>query len=100
MLEQMKRDGVIGVRLPFISMTEVPDITTPDYRRFLRRLADLDWHVHPHIECEKLPHILPGLEASGVKIVIDHIGRPGPATTTASEGFQAMLRSIDKGRTG
>ncbi len=34
-LDEMKRDGVVGVRLPFISMNEVPDITTPDYRRFL-----------------------------------------------------------------
>ena len=95
----MKRDGVVGVRLPFISMAEVPDVTTPDYRRFLRRLADLDWHVHPHIECEKLPQLLPGLEAAGVKIVIDHIGRPDPRTGINSDGFKAMLRSIEKGRT-
>jgi predicted TIM-barrel fold metal-dependent hydrolase len=98
-LDEMKRDGVIGVRLPFVSMTDVPNVTTPDYRRFLRRLVDLDWHVHPHIECEKLPLILPGLEASGVKIVIDHIGRPNPSTSINGEGFKAMLRSIEKGRT-
>jgi predicted TIM-barrel fold metal-dependent hydrolase len=98
-LEAMQRDGVVGVRLPFINMKEVPDVTTPDYKRFLRRLADLDWHVHPHIEGEKLPQLLPGLEASGVKIVIDHIGRPDPATGIESEGFRAMLRSIGKGRT-
>ena len=41
---------------------ELPDVTTLDYRRFLRRIADLDWHVHPHIECEKLPQLLPALE--------------------------------------
>lgn len=98
-LDQMKRDGVVGVRLPFINMQDVPDVTTPDYKRFLRRLADLDWHVHPHIEGEKLPQLLPGLEASGVKIVIDHIGRPDPKTGAQSEGFRAMLKSIEKGRT-
>ena len=65
----------------------------------MRRLVDLDWHVHPHIECEKLPLILPGLEASGVKIVIDHIGRPDARTSINGEGFKAMLRSIEKGRT-
>ena len=27
--------------------------------RFLRRLADLDWHVHPHVEGEHLPTMLP-----------------------------------------
>ncbi len=92
----MKRDGPVGVRLPFVSMKEVPSVTTPDYRRFLHRLVDLDWYVHPHIECEKLPQILPGLEASGVKIVIDHIGRPDAGATMDSDGFNAMLRSIEK----
>jgi predicted TIM-barrel fold metal-dependent hydrolase len=95
----MKCDGVVGVRLPFINMAEVPDVTTPDYRRFLYRLADLDWHVHPHIEGEKLPQLLPGLEAAGVKIVIDHIGRPDPKTGVNGEGFRRMLASIEKGRT-
>jgi predicted TIM-barrel fold metal-dependent hydrolase len=90
---------VVGVRLPFISMAQVPDVTTPEYRRFLKRLVDLDWHVHLHIEGEKLPQTLPGLEASGVKIVIDHLGRPDPKTGIASEGFRAMLASIEKGRT-
>jgi predicted TIM-barrel fold metal-dependent hydrolase len=98
-LEQMKRDGVVGVRLPFINMAQVPDVTTPEYRRFLYRLADLDWHVHPHIEGEKLPQLLPGLEAAGVKIVIDHIGRPNPQTGVNGEGFRRMLASIEKGRT-
>jgi predicted TIM-barrel fold metal-dependent hydrolase len=98
-LEQMKRDGVVGVRLPFISMAQVPDVTTPEYRRFLYRLADLDWHVHPHIEGDKLPQLLPGLEAAGVKIVIDHIGRPDPKTGVNGEGFRRMLASIEKGRT-
>ncbi len=95
----MDRDGIVGVRLPFIGLPSLPDITTFDYRAFFRRLADLDWHVHPHVEGEDLPKILPTLEASGVKIVIDHLGRPEPKAGINSEGFKAMLRSIDKGRT-
>ena len=58
-LDAMSRDGVDGVRLPFISLTELPDITTFDYRRFLRRLADLDWHVHLHVEGDRLPPLIP-----------------------------------------
>src|SRR5262249_28741422 len=37
--------------------------------------------------------------ASGVKLVIDHLGRPDPRTGIASDGFKALLRSIEKGRT-
>jgi predicted TIM-barrel fold metal-dependent hydrolase len=98
-LDDMAAAGVIGVRLPFINMPQVPDVTTFEYRRFLKRLADLDWHVHLHIEGEKLPAILPALEASGVKLVIDHLGRPEPKQGINSEGFRAMLTSVERGRT-
>lgn len=98
-LEAMSRDGFVGVRLPFIGLPKLPDITTFHYRALFRRLADLDWHVHPHVEGDDLPKILPTLEASGVKIVVDHLGRPDPKSGINSEGFRALLRSIDKGRT-
>jgi len=49
-LEAMSKVGVVGVRLPFIGLPSLPDITTFEYRAFFRRLADLGWHVHPHVE--------------------------------------------------
>ncbi|MBT2792745.1 amidohydrolase family protein [Paraburkholderia strydomiana] len=98
-LDEMDRAGVVGVRLPFISMSTLPDLTTWEYRKLLRRLVDLDWHVHVHLDGPRLPLVLPRLEQSGVKIVIDHIGRPDPLTGIESEGFKAMVRSVEKGRT-
>jgi predicted TIM-barrel fold metal-dependent hydrolase len=98
-LEAMARDGVVGVRLPFISMPALPDLSTFEYRRFLRRLADLDWHVHLHVEGEKLPGLIDAIEKAGVKLVIDHLGRPEPSTGVNSEGFKALLRAIERGRT-
>ena len=97
-LEAMAEDGVVGVRLPFFSLKQKPDITTFEYRRFLRRLADLDWHVHLHTEEENLPALLPTLEASGVRIVIDHLGRPNPHSGINGVGFRTMLRSLETGR--
>jgi predicted TIM-barrel fold metal-dependent hydrolase len=47
----------------------------------------------------RLPKILPTLEASGVRIVVDHLGRPDPRNGINSEGFKGLLRSIEKGRT-
>jgi predicted TIM-barrel fold metal-dependent hydrolase len=98
-LEAMAGDGFVGMRLPFIGLPKLPDITGFDYRAVFRRLADLDWHVHPHVEGEDLPNILPTLEASGVKIVVDHLGRPDPHCGINSKGFKRLLASIDKGRT-
>lgn len=98
-LEQLARDGMVGVRLPFISLRELPDLDTWEYRRFLWRLADLDWHVHLHLDGPRIPQVLPQLERSGVKIVIDHIGRPDPVLREKCVGFEAVVRSVEKGRT-
>jgi predicted TIM-barrel fold metal-dependent hydrolase len=98
-LESMARDGFLGVRLPFMGLAELPDIASFDYRRFLRRLADLDWHVHLHVEGARLAPLLPVIENSGVKLVIDHMGRPEPETGIGGAGFKAMLGAVERGRT-
>ena len=98
-LEAMGREGFCGIRLPFIGLPQLPDITTFEYRALFRRLADLGWHVHPHVNGEDLPRVQPTLEASGVKIVVDHLGRPDAKSGINSSGFKRLLESIDKGRT-
>jgi predicted TIM-barrel fold metal-dependent hydrolase len=98
-LEAMGREGFCGIRLPFIGLPQLPDITTFEYRALFRRLADLGWHVHPHVNGEDLPRVLPTLEASGVKIVVDHLGRPDAKVGIKGAGFKRLLESIDKGRT-
>jgi len=95
----MAEDGMVGVRLPFISLRDLPDLDSWEWRKFLYRLADMDWHVHLHLDGPRIPQVLPQLERSGVKIVIDHIGRPDPVLGVASEGFKAVVRSVEQGRT-
>ncbi len=98
-LEWMKKDGIVGVRLPFIGLASLPDLTSFEYRRLLKRIADLDWHVHVHIEGGRLPQVLPLLLASGVKIVIDHLGRLTPEECPDGAGFRAIVDAAAKGRT-
>lgn len=98
-LEQMKKDGIVGVRLPFLELDPLPDMTTFEYRRLLKRFADLDWHVHLHIEGDRAPPLIDLLQASGVKLVIDHMGRPNAQTGINSAGFKAMLKAVENGRT-
>jgi len=97
-LERMRDDGVVGIRLPYYG-TDLPDLSSWDYRRLLRRVADLDWHVHVYLEGPRLPPVIRLLEDAGVKIVIDHFGMPDPGQGIQCAGFQATLRSIEKGRT-
>ena len=98
-LAAMKDDGIVGVRLPYISMAELPDLSSFENRRTLRRFADLNWHVHLHLDGPRIPQVLPHLEQAGLNIVVDHFGRPDPAQGIACAGFQTLLRSIEKGRT-
>lgn len=98
-LEWLDARGMVGVRLPFISMKTLPDLTSWAWRKFLHRLADMGWHVHLHLDGPRIPEVLPALEQSGVKIVVDHMGRPDLVLRERCAGFQAMLKSVEKGRT-
>lgn len=98
-MEQMKADGIVGVRIFYRHVATPPDLTSPEYRRLLRRIRDLDWHIHVLAESTDLPDIIKGAEAAGVKLVIDHFGRPDPAQGVNSPGFKAMLAAVERGRT-
>lgn len=98
-MDALARDGIVGVRLSFITLDQMPDLGTWAWRKFLYRLADMGWHAHLHLDGPRIPLVLPALEQSGVKLVIDHIGRPDPVKGIDSEGFQAVARSVEKGNT-
>lgn len=98
-LERMKADGVVGVRFQWRHLPEVPDLSTPEYQRFMRRLADVGWHVHLHDEGRRLARPIEQIEASGVNLVVDHFGRPDAQLGLACPGFQRLLRSVETGRT-
>ena len=97
-MRMMKDDGVVGVRFQWRNVKDIPDITTPEYRKFFRRVRDLDWHVHINQTADKLAAPIATLQAAGVKLVIDHFGHPQKGGA-ASEGFQTVMRAIDNGRT-
>jgi predicted TIM-barrel fold metal-dependent hydrolase len=98
-LREMSKNGIVGVRLPYISMQTLPDLTSFEYKKLLKRIADLDWHVHLHIDGPRIPEVLPQLEDAGVKIILDHFGRPDDQLGIHCQGFQMLMRSIEKGRT-
>jgi len=98
-LEQMQRDGIVGVRLAFISLKTLPDLQSFEYQRLLRRIRDLGWHVHLHLDGPRLPQVLPALAASSVKLVVDHFGRPDPRRGVECEGFRMLLELLQNGRT-
>jgi predicted TIM-barrel fold metal-dependent hydrolase len=86
-LRKMRDDGVVGIRFQLVRRTVLPDFADDAHRLLLRRVRDLDWHVHVALEGERMQAVLPALEASGVKLVLD------------CEGLQAALASVQRGRT-
>jgi predicted TIM-barrel fold metal-dependent hydrolase len=98
-LDRMRADGVVGVRLQLSRRRELPDLADEAHRLMLRRIADLGWHVHIALEGRLLPQVLPKLEASGVRIVLDHFGHPDPERGLACDGYRSLLKSVEKGRT-
>jgi len=98
-LERMREDGVVGIRLQLARQSQLPDFRDDDYRLLFRRVRDLGWHVHVAIEGPHLRQVLDALNETGVDVVIDHFGHPDPAAPLQCDGFAAMLASIELGRT-
>jgi predicted TIM-barrel fold metal-dependent hydrolase len=98
-LERMKADGIVGIRLFFRRVPNPPDLTSPEYRLLLRRVRDLDWHVHTLVSSPMLPEVIQAVEGAGVKLVIDHFGKPDEALGVNCPGFKALLAAVERGRT-
>lgn len=98
-LEALDREGFVGIRFQFRNVAEPPDVSAPEYRMLLRRVADLGWHVHLNDDGARLPRSIAALEAARVKLVIDHFGHPDPAEGVNGAGFRATLAAIERGRT-
>jgi len=56
------------------------------------RLAALDMCVSLQVERDQLVALAPMLERSGVRVLVDHCGRPSPAAGVGQAGFRELLR--------
>jgi predicted TIM-barrel fold metal-dependent hydrolase len=96
-LTALNAAGACGVRLQ-LRNREIPDLCSPQYRRFLRDIVELGWHVELHDDSRRLPTMINAIEESGAPLVIDHFGRPGPEGTS-DRGFRCVLDAVRRGRT-
>src|SRR3569833_2416470 len=98
-LARMAGAGVVGIRLSLRRLARLPDLRDESHQRLFKRLADLGMHVELLAQKMDLPVVLPLIEASGVKLVIDHFADPDRNLGVESPGFIAALRSLERGRT-
>jgi predicted TIM-barrel fold metal-dependent hydrolase len=98
-LQAMRDRGVCGIRLNWIKRDRLPDAGSDAYRRLFDTLRDLDMHVEVYLEGELLPGVLPHIERSKARLVLDHFGSPEPGAGVRSAGFQYVLKLVSAGNT-
>ena len=64
----------------------------------LAELTDLDMFVDLQVQADQLTEMLPLLEATEARIIVDHCGRPRPGAGLGQPGFAALLRLAATGR--
>lgn len=94
-LERLKAAGVVGVAF---NATIHGSAYYADTEPLLARLAALDMFIQVQVEHDQLVPLVPLLERSGARILIDHCGRPTPEAGLVQPGFQALLALARTGR--
>ena len=89
-IEMMNTLGVVGIRLNLIGLA-TPDFGSPSWRRLLAQIKHLDWQVEVHREARLLESVIDPLLADGLKVTVDHFGRPDPSLGVDDPGFQYLL---------
>ena len=89
-LRALDQVGVVGVRLNLIGLPD-PALASSVWQEHLRRLDELGWQVEVQAEAHRLPRLLPLLLAGGLRVVVDHFGRPDGALGIDDPGFQYLL---------
>lgn len=96
-LDDLERQGVVGIRLNWVRRARLPDIGSAAYRRLFDAVRERDWHVELFLEGEHLPEVLPVIRRSGAKLVLDHFGCPDPVAGVDSAGFRLVLAAVREG---
>ena len=94
-LEKLRDRGIVGTTMQ-TSLLGVDHFR--DTGRLLNDLADLGMFADVQVEADLLVEMAPLLEPSGVRVLIDHCGRPDPAAGLDQPGFRTLLELGSSGR--
>ena len=95
-LDGLAAAGIVGIRLNLIGKP-VPDVTNGAWRELVAACRRLDWQIEVYDDAGRLPALLTPLVDAGVKVVVDHFGKPAPKLGVQDPGFRYLL---GLGRTG
>lgn len=98
-LKALRDDRFVGVRFQFRDRAEPPDLRSKAYQELLTRVADLGWIVHLHDHGARLAPAIAAIAPFGIRLVVEHFGRPTKGLGVACPGFRATLAAVERGRT-
>ena len=88
--------GVVGIRMNLMGHGMRP-LIEPGADRLLARLKEMNMFLQIHCQKDELAQAAPVLRKAGVRLMVDHFGRPDVARGVSQPGFQTLL---EFGRTG
>jgi predicted TIM-barrel fold metal-dependent hydrolase len=94
-LQDLSKRGIVGTTMQ-ASLLGVDHFR--DTGRLLSDLAELGMFADVQVEADQLVDMAPILEPSGVRVLIDHCGRPNPAAGLDQPGFRTLLELGSSGR--
>jgi predicted TIM-barrel fold metal-dependent hydrolase len=89
-LDDFDGRGVIGIRFN-LTTYGMREFFEPGADRLLARIKERGWFLQIHCEKDEIVEAAPFLKQSGVKLMIDHFGRPDVARGLEHPGFQTVL---------
>lgn len=89
-LRALADGGVIGIR--FNTMTEgLREFQEPGADVLLTRIREMGWFLQVHCQLDELAAAAPLIRRSGVRLMVDHFGRPDVRRGLLQPGFATLL---------
>ena len=88
-LASLADSGVVGIRMN-LSTYGMREFTEPGADRLLARIKEMNWFLQIHCEKDELVQAAPLLRKAGVRIIVDHFGRPDVRRGIDQPGFATL----------
>ena len=88
-LDALNAAGIVGIRINLIGQP-VPDIKNSAWREVTAACRRLDWQVEVYDDAARLSQTVTPLLDSGVKVVVDHFGKPDVRQGINDPGFKYL----------